>query len=91
MKTRKLLASASVLALVASGATSVASAQGGGEFDGVEVNIVTFDGPQIAEPLQRRAPDFNELTGRTDQCHNRAIRRPLPEHSHGPSDWHKQL
>ena len=40
----------------------MASAQGG-EFDGVEVNIVTFTGPQIAEPLQRRAPDFGELTG----------------------------
>ena len=32
-------------------------------FEGVEVNIVTFTGPQIAEPLQRRAPDFQELTG----------------------------
>lgn len=32
-------------------------------FQGVEVNIVTFTGPQIAEPLQRRAPDFQELTG----------------------------
>lgn len=32
-------------------------------FQGVEVNIVTFTGPQIAEPLQRRAPDFEELTG----------------------------
>ncbi len=25
--------------------------------------MVTFTGPQIAEPLQRRAPDFNKLTG----------------------------
>lgn len=32
-------------------------------FEGVEVNIVTFTGPQIAEPLQRRAPDFEKLTG----------------------------
>jgi multiple sugar transport system substrate-binding protein len=32
-------------------------------FDGVAVNIVTFTGPQIAEPLQRRAPDFEKLTG----------------------------
>ena len=63
MKTKKILAFASVLALVASGENSLASAEGGGEFDGVEVNIVTFTGPQIAEPLQRRAPDFNELTG----------------------------
>ncbi len=33
------------------------------DFSGVEVNLVTFTGPQIAEPLQRRAPDFEALTG----------------------------
>jgi multiple sugar transport system substrate-binding protein len=33
------------------------------EFDGVTVNVMTFTGPQIAEPLQRRAPEFRELTG----------------------------
>jgi multiple sugar transport system substrate-binding protein len=32
-------------------------------FDGVTVNVITFTGPQIAEPLQRRAPDFEKLTG----------------------------
>jgi multiple sugar transport system substrate-binding protein len=32
-------------------------------FEGVEINVLTFDGPQIAEPLQRRAPDFQDLTG----------------------------
>jgi len=32
-------------------------------YEGVEVNIVTFTGPQIAEPLQRRAPDFEKMTG----------------------------
>lgn len=32
-------------------------------FDGVTVNVLTFTGPQIAEPLQRRAPDFGKLTG----------------------------
>jgi multiple sugar transport system substrate-binding protein len=32
---------------------------------GVEVTVLTFTGPQIAEPLQRRAPDFNRLTGAT--------------------------
>jgi len=32
-------------------------------FEGVELNILTFTGPQIAEPLQRRGPDFTELTG----------------------------
>jgi multiple sugar transport system substrate-binding protein len=32
-------------------------------YQGVTVNIMTFTGPQIAEPLQRRAPDFEKLTG----------------------------
>ena len=35
------------------------------DIDGVEINVVTFSGPQIAEPMQRRAPDFQELTGAT--------------------------
>ncbi|HKJ61498.1 MAG TPA: extracellular solute-binding protein [Hyphomicrobiales bacterium] len=34
-----------------------------GQFDGVTVNVMTFTGPQIAEPLQRRGPDFEKLTG----------------------------
>jgi multiple sugar transport system substrate-binding protein len=34
-------------------------------FEGIEVNILTFVGPQVAEPLQRRGPDFTELTGAT--------------------------
>ncbi len=33
--------------------------------EGVVVNVMTFTGPQIAEPLQRRAPDFKRLTGAT--------------------------
>ena len=33
------------------------------QYDGVEIDIVTFTGPQIAEPLQRRAPEFEEMTG----------------------------
>ena len=32
-------------------------------FEGTEINILTFTGPQIAEPLQRRAPDFEAQTG----------------------------
>ena len=56
-----------LLAVSASAATLVAFASGSSaqEFDGVEVNIMTFTGPQIAEPLQRRAPDFQALTGAT--------------------------
>jgi multiple sugar transport system substrate-binding protein len=40
-----------------------AEAQSDRPFQGVTVNIMTFTGPQIAEPLQRRAPDFEKLTG----------------------------
>jgi multiple sugar transport system substrate-binding protein len=32
-------------------------------FEGVEINVMTYTGTQIAEPLQRRAPDFNAETG----------------------------
>jgi len=34
-------------------------------YEGVTVNLLTFVGPQVAEPLQRRGPDFTELTGAT--------------------------
>ena len=34
-------------------------------FEGVTLDILTFTGPQIAEPLQRRGPDFTALTGAT--------------------------
>ena len=33
--------------------------------DGVTVNVMTFTGPQIAEPLQRRGKEFSEDTGAT--------------------------
>ncbi len=35
------------------------------KYDGVTVNVMTFTGPQIAEPLQRRAPEFKKMTGAT--------------------------
>jgi multiple sugar transport system substrate-binding protein len=49
---------------------ATASAQEGfeayeGAFAGIELNVLTFTGPQIAEPLQRRAVEFNALTGAT--------------------------
>jgi len=47
-------------ALLAGTGATPASA---GQYDGVTINVVTFTGPQIAEPLQRRAPDFQKLTG----------------------------
>ncbi len=47
----------------AAGAEEAAPMAEGKPFEGVEVNVITFTGPQIAEPLQRRAPEFQELTG----------------------------
>jgi multiple sugar transport system substrate-binding protein len=50
-----------VAVLVSSfGLTSAAPAK---QFDGVTIDIITFTGPQIAEPLQRHAPAFQEATG----------------------------
>ncbi len=46
----------------AAGPAPSASAAGQ-DFTGVTVDLLTFNGPQVAEPLQRRAPDFEALTG----------------------------
>jgi multiple sugar transport system substrate-binding protein len=32
-------------------------------FEGVTVNVISFTGPQVTEPLVRRGPDFEALTG----------------------------
>ena len=60
MKNMKKLAVAGCVAL-ASSTTALQAA----EFDGVTVNVMTFTGPQIAEPLQRRGAEFAEATGAT--------------------------
>jgi multiple sugar transport system substrate-binding protein len=52
-----------LVAACTGGGEEPAPAAGGKKHEGVEVTILTFTGPQIAEPLQRRAPDFNRLTG----------------------------
>ena len=59
---RRLLATAAVLpfGLLSIGLAADAAAA---KYDGVKVNVMTFTGPQIAEPLQRRAPEFKALTG----------------------------
>jgi multiple sugar transport system substrate-binding protein len=59
MTIRKILAGAAALSALL---TAPALAQDK-PFQGVTVNVMTFTGPQIAEPLQRRAPDFEALTG----------------------------
>ena len=69
---RYLVGLAALLAAAAPGSRSQA-----GEFDGVTVNVVTFTGPQIAEPLQRRAPEFEKLTGAKINVIDRAVLRPL--------------
>jgi multiple sugar transport system substrate-binding protein len=69
MQERKRIGLATVLAAATAGALALglmaAPAAAQKKYDGVTVNIVTFTGPQIAEPLQRRAPDFQKLTGAT--------------------------
>ncbi len=62
---RRYLARALVLVV---GVGLLAACQSGtsttsGSFSGTTIRVVTFTGPQIAEPLQRRAPDFEKLTG----------------------------
>ncbi|MDQ0474728.1 ABC transporter substrate-binding protein [Labrys wisconsinensis] len=44
------------------GVLGAAAPAGAGEFDGVTVNVMTQTGA-IQEPLQRRAPEFEKLTG----------------------------
>src|SRR5512132_2381967 len=61
------IAAASLLVAACSGGgdkkTQSTQGTGADRHKGVEVTVLTFTGPQIAEPLQRRAPDFNRLTG----------------------------
>jgi multiple sugar transport system substrate-binding protein len=48
----------------AEAATSAPAAGGAlGDFKGVEINVITFTGPQIAEPVQRHAKEFETKTG----------------------------
>ena len=58
---------ASALALLLAGGIALWSGTAAAQLthEGVEATVMTFTGPQIAEPLQRRAPDFKELTGAT--------------------------
>lgn len=62
-KTKQSLRRLALGAVAVAALASPAAAQM--KYDGVTINVVTFTGPQIAEPLQRRAPDFQKLTGAT--------------------------
>ena len=57
MNMKRVMASAAALTFAA----GMGAAQAG-EFDGVTVNLITQTGA-IQEPLQRRAPDFEKMTG----------------------------
>jgi multiple sugar transport system substrate-binding protein len=61
--TAKMALGGALFACAALTGLTGANAQTDRPFQGVTVNIMTFTGPQIAEPLQRRAPDFEKLTG----------------------------
>ena len=54
-----LVVGAAVIAACSTGTNTSSNKK----FSGVTVRVVTFTGPQIAEPLQRRAPDFEKATG----------------------------
>jgi len=51
------------LALVLALLLGVVGVAGQDQFAGVKITVLTFDGPQVAEPLQRHAPEFKDLTG----------------------------
>lgn len=53
-----------VLAVFAVLAVAPAAAQDM-PYAGLEIDVLTFTGPQIAEPLQRHAPEFGAMTGAT--------------------------
>ena len=63
MKQWKRLGMAAALSAACGAAGMALPAAAQMKYDGVTVNVMTFTGPQIAEPLQRRAPDFEKLTG----------------------------
>lgn len=62
MKMHRNLLTAVLFLLLTFGVFGISSAQDR-LYEGVVLDVLTFTGPQIAEPLQRRAPDFQELTG----------------------------
>ena len=59
IRTLGTLAAASAMALGTAGAALAQDKP----HEGVTVNVMTFTGPQIAEPLQRRGAEFSKATG----------------------------
>jgi len=76
-----------VLALLL-GAVGVA---GQDQFAGVKITVLTFDGPQVAEPLQRHAPEFQALTGQEVTVVTVPFADLYQTILTRPGDWHLQL
>ncbi|MBI3362907.1 MAG: extracellular solute-binding protein [Chloroflexi bacterium] len=51
------------LIVTACGGAATTAAPAALPYQGVTVNVLTFTGPQIAEPLQRHGPEFEKATG----------------------------
>lgn len=62
MKFIKTIFALLLVFLVSIGAIQFVAAQDM-PFEGVTVNVLSFAGPQVTEPLLRRGPDFEALTG----------------------------
>lgn len=60
MKRSKILLLAMLLMLAGSTGSTIAQDKA---FEGITINILSFTGPQVTEPLVRRGPDFEALTG----------------------------
>src|SRR5438034_574984 len=67
-----LVVGVGLMAACASGSNT----NSGQKFSGVTVRVVTFTGPQIAEPLQRRAPDFQIVYYRKDLLQKDGLKAP---------------
>lgn len=62
MKNLRLFLVTAVVLVCVLGSIGATSAQDR-PFEGVTINILSFAGPQVTEPLLRRGPDFEALTG----------------------------
>jgi len=62
MKSVKIILVLAAIVMLLASSFSFSAAQDK-PFDGITIDILTFVGPQVAEPLQRRGPDFEALTG----------------------------
>ncbi|MBX3061494.1 MAG: extracellular solute-binding protein [Anaerolineae bacterium] len=62
MKKMRVIFALVLAVLLGFGMAGKTNAQGK-QFEGLTVNVLSFTGPQVTEPLLRRGPDFEALTG----------------------------